>query len=884
MIRIGTRGSRLALVQAELVREKILQLFPQESVELVPIVTKGDKELCRPLASFGGKGVFTREIETQLLAGQIDMAVHSAKDMPGELPEGLKLGAVLDREDVRDVLVSRKGIPARALPAGSVVGTSSLRRKLQILNINSGIIIKDLRGNVPTRLKKLREGEYDGIILAAAGLKRLGLDREQDLKYEYFSPEKFLPAAGQGILAVEIREDTLQELMNALNDRKAAAQLRAERRFLAELGGGCNAPCGVYCEWGQNQIKMMGMYAPDGVHSRCCSMMIQESVKNYSVMIQESEKIGNTMQEQAEKAEKQSAEEKNVEIELLEEMAKRLADRLKKGQVILVGAGPGRKDCISKEGLAWVRRGEVIVYDNLISPSILNEAALDAKLIYVGKRASDHAMSQENIQELLIREAELGRDVVRLKGGDPFVFGRGGEELLALRARGIPVQVVPGISSAYSVPASVGIPITHRKMASSVHIVTGHEGEKEQESIDYTVLAKESGTLVFLMGLGRIREICDGLIRGGKSPELPVAVISRGLTARQRSVFGSLSDIADKVEEAGLTTPAIIVAGEVVSLAEAFEISGKNQKEENQIFGKKNPGEENQISKEEGLAQRTVFSGKENLPKEWLPLVGKRILLTGTRRQAKQLEPRLTDLGGEAVCLSLVETRRFSEREEAHWTETLSDYQWIVFTSAKGVEAFFEELRTRRLDRRKLSGVRFAVVGASTGEALWEQGYNADFIPSAYTSATMAEELCPELAATDRVLLVRGRRGAVYLEKALTEKGIAFDRAVLYETVTDNRRGEELNRIYDDIDYVVITSGSGAEALASMLSPDRLEEMGKTGLKDISGRDRPKLVAIGPETAKACAANGLTADMVAAVYDSEGIVQTIVADAQEYSF
>lgn len=845
MIRIGTRGSRLALVQAEIVRERILGLFPEERIELVPVVTKGDREIGRPLASFGGKGVFTKEIERLLLDGQVDMAVHSAKDMPAKLSEGLSIGAVLAREDARDVFVSVKGIPAKALPAGSVVGTSSLRRKLQILNINNGLLIKDLRGNVPTRIGKLRDGQYDGILLAAAGLKRLGLDKEPDLKYEYFAPDRFLPAAGQGVLAVEICEGTLQKVMEALNDKRAAAQLQAEKQFLAELGGGCNAPCGVYCAWGQHQIRMAGMYAPDGVHSRYASMVVQEN-KGLA---------GGTgpVHQGIEAPE-------GLPVQTCMELAGKLADKLRKGQVALVGAGPGRRDCISREGLEWVQRAEVIVYDSLISPSILNEAGLDAELVYVGKRAGNHAMSQEKIQELLIREAEAGRNVVRLKGGDSFVFGRGGEELLALRAAGIPVRVIPGISSAYSVPASVGIPVTHREMASAVHIVTGHEGEKEQESIDYTVLAQESGTLVFLMGVSRIQEICARLIEGGKPKELPAAVLSRGMTARQRNVFGTLSDIAGKTEEEGITAPAIIVVGEVVS-----------------------------------LAQEELFPAEGGCPEKWLPLAGKRILLTGTRRQAGRLEKPLEALGGEAVCLSLVETRELSGEDGNCWTERLSDYQWIVFTSAKGVEAFFAKLKAKRLDRRKLSGVRFAVVGAGTGEALSEQGYEADFVPSVYTSETLAAELCPKLAATDRVLLVRGRRGAAHLEKMLAGRRIEYDRAVLYETVADNRRGEELNRLYDDMDYVVITSGSGAEALAAMLSADRRKggaegqdrekpDMGKPDVRDEGKRNveklgRPKLVAIGPETARVCSVNGMAADIVAEVHDGDGILQAIVEDA-----
>ena len=231
MIRIGTRTSKLAMIQTELVKQKIQEHFPKEKIEIVPIITKGDVILHQPLASFGGKGVFTQEIEQQLLDKTIDIAVHSAKDVPMQLADGLCIGAVLAREDCRDVLVTRTGISAKDLPAGSVIGTSSLRRELQIKAMNPFVEIRMLRGNVPTRLQKLKDGQYDGIILAAAGLKRLHLEQEDGLFYEYFSKEDFLPAAGQGILAVEIRKDSLKEVMDCLNDENAGTVLMAERAF-----------------------------------------------------------------------------------------------------------------------------------------------------------------------------------------------------------------------------------------------------------------------------------------------------------------------------------------------------------------------------------------------------------------------------------------------------------------------------------------------------------------------------------------------------------------------------------------------------------------------------------------------------------------------------
>lgn len=270
-LRIGTRKSRLAMVQTEIVREEILAHFPFLEVEIVPMSTKGDQILDRSLTSFGGKGVFTKELEEALLRGEIDLAVHSAKDMPMEFPKGLALGAVLSREDASDVLVTTDGTPVRNMAPGSIIGTSSLRRQIQIRQMNPQVKVKLLRGNVQTRIEKLKSGQYDGILLAAAGLKRLGICGENlaagagselsggqcgtgadgSLHFEHLPMEQFVPAAGQGILAVEIRQGELGEVMKAIHSVETEAELTAEREFLTILGGGCNAHAEHTVDWMQ---------------------------------------------------------------------------------------------------------------------------------------------------------------------------------------------------------------------------------------------------------------------------------------------------------------------------------------------------------------------------------------------------------------------------------------------------------------------------------------------------------------------------------------------------------------------------------------------------------------------------------------------------------
>lgn len=807
MIRIGTRKSKLALIQTELVKTQILKYFPNEKIEIVHVVTHGDKVLDKPLGEIGGKGVFTKEIEEKLLDKTIDIAVHSAKDVPMELADGLCLGAVLLRDDNRDVILKRK--ETKKIGAGSIIGTSSLRREIQIKQISPDVTIKSLRGNVGTRIDKLKSGEYDAIILAAAGLKRLGLDNDKELDYIYPDEEKFISAAGQGILAIECRNGDLKDVMAALDDRKARICLEAEREFLKCLDGSCNAPCGAHCTVDEHGFNFRGMYAYDG------------KTPKYAVINEKSD-------EQWEKISK-SVNADNTDLEFAANLAKRLVDVLKsdnKGMVSLVGAGPGKRDYLSIEALRCIKKADVIVYDALISPSILNEAKMDAELIYVGKRADTIYKKQPEINELLVNLALSGKYVVRLKGGDPFIFGRGGEEALALKKSGISYEIVSGISSSYSVPASAGIPVTHRGAASSVHIITGHEHPaKPSEALDFSVIAKEEGTLVFLMGLRSLGNICEKLIKNGKNGETPVAVISKGMTAKQRTVYGNLLTIKDEVRKNNIEAPAIIVVGDVVGVGKQIcEWQSKNEKK--------------------------VLSGK-------------RILVTGSRNMADSLEKEFEQYGGETIAISLVETiPDYSDCDDIF--NNLEKYSWFIFTSANGVNIFFDRLRDLRVDIRKLANARFAVVGTSTKKALGKYGLYADFIPSKFTSKILAEELSKELTDKDKILIVRGKQGKNFIEDKFSEMSVEFDKICIYETIQDERRADEVKRICLDVDYIVVTSGSGAIAL-----------------RDMAGCEHDNIVAIGPVTKRDCEEVGLRVKIVAEEFDARGIVDVIVRDVEK---
>lgn len=796
-IRIGTRKSLLALVQTEIVKDALLRAFPETEIEIVKIDTKGDQLLDRSLTSFGGKGVFTVELEAELLSGAIDIAVHSAKDMPMEFPAGLGIGAVLSRADARDTFVSLDGTKLADLAPGSVVGTSSLRRELQIKEINPQVQIKLLRGNVQTRLRKLKEGQYDGIILAAAGIERLGYENEEEFHYEYLEPGTFLPAAGQGILAVESRTDDAEtaEMLAAIHDAEAACLLAAERSFLKTIGGSCNAPAAAYCRKEGGRFLMDAMFVKDGVHLRRAHMDIAADAQDM--------------------------------LEAATQLGKDIAGEVNKGIVYLVGAGPGDEDLMTRKGLKVLREADVVVYDSLASSSLLNEVRDDAELIFAGKRSSHHFKKQYETNQLLIDLAKEGKNVVRLKGGDPYIFGRGGEEGQELRAAGVDFVVVPGISSSYSVPAYCGIPVTHRDYASSFHVITGHEGNHKNGAtvLDYGTLAREEGTLIFLMGLKNLPNIVKNLIENGKDPKTPAGVLQEGTTARQKMAVGTLENIVEVVEREGIQTPAITVMGDVVSLADELQ----------------------------------WYGGK--------PLSGQRVLVTGSRSMVERLSPLLKEEGAEAISFSLIRTEAMDTPEFDRAMADIDSYTWIVLTSANGVECFFDKLKAMRKDIRDFKDVHFAVIGDGTKKALEGHGIYSDLIPTAYSSKDMAAAMVPHMKPTDKVLLLRAEEANAVLPDSLTAAGIDHTCVSLYHTVVDERKADELSRLIETVDYITFASSSAVRAFVSMTG----------SLKNVSA----KYISIGPVTTKTAEAEGLHVDRTAAVYTAQGIVDTIIEDVRE---
>ena len=792
------------MVQTEMAAEAIKKVFPSIEIEIAGFETKGDLHLDKSLSAFGSKGAFTKELETAMLEGRIDLAVHSAKDLPVELPEGLTVGAVLQRGDSRDVWVSlRKEFSEIEACRGKViVGTGSLRRALQIRQMCNGVEIRDIRGNVPTRLKKLSEELFDGIILAAAGLKRLGYlsdacdetgcfeAEEQTFFYEILSKEQFLPAAGQGIIALETRQKDCEDCMQAIHDEDTWQMFLTERSFLRAIGGGCNEAAAVDVRMDGQKVSVRARYAGDGLH------MKEKTVTGT--------RCGNI------------EEDRKLAVSLGEQ----IAARLQSGKVYLIGAGPGDTGLITMKGIEALKEADVVVYDHLASSSLLNETKDEAEWIDAGKFAGNHRMKQSEIEQLLIEKAMAGHVVARLKGGDPFIFGRGGEEALALTAAGIDYEVIPGVSSVYSAPAYAGIPITHRGKASSFHVITGHEDPtKENSSLDYEILAREEGTLVFLMGLSKLHQISERLIANGKDAHTPAAVIASGTTARQRCVTGELGRIAAISEKADIQPPAILVVGDVVNLKGAVDWQ--------------QPG----------------------------PLSGRKILVTATEIIARPLAEYIRRLGGEPVVMSLIGVKG-QEMSSIKAVLTSPGKRWLVFTSRNGVRFFFEQMKKEQVDIRSLGDSRIAVMGAGTRKEMENWGCYADLVPEQSCSESLAKALCAHAEPDEAICLFRAEEASDVLTKRLREKQYRVVDIPTYRTEIMWKKRELLREMLEDVDAVTFCSASAVSAFVQMTEGHDLVA---------------KTICIGPVAAQAAKKAGLHIDKVAEQYDLEGLTEALCA-------
>ncbi len=445
------------------------------------------------------------------------------------------------------------------------------------------------------------------------------------------------------------------------------------------------------------------------------------------------------------------------------------------GKVWLVGAGPGDPGLFTLKGRQVLQRADVVVYDALVGEGVLGMIPREACLINVGKRASNHTMPQEQINQVLLEHAREGKQVVRLKGGDPFLFGRGGEELELLSREGIPFEVVPGVTSALAVPAYNGIPVTHRDYCSSLHIITGHKKQGEPYNIDFQALVRTGGTLVFLMGVSALGDICRGLLKAGMAADMPAALLSKGTTAGQRRIVATVGTLEEEVARRGAVTPAIIVVGRVCALEKEFYWYERK------------------------------------------PLAGKKILVTRPRELSSQMAEKLRERGAEVLELPAIRTVPIRPNPQLEQClERSGEYDWIVFTSPTGVRVFFDCLM-EQWDVRRIAGARFAVIGSGTGKALKERGFQADLMPETYDGASLGRALAEVCRPGERVLIPRAALGTQELLRELQAvPHLLVDDVPTYETEyeTSPLIDERAQLESGQIDYAVFTSASTVRGFA----------------------------------------------------------------------
>ena len=735
---IGSRESRLAVIQSQMVQDFIKSHHPDLEVELLTMKTTGDIILDRTLDKVGGKGLFVKELDRALSEGRSDLSVHSLKDMPMEVPEALPLVAFSKREDPRDVLVLPEGV--REPDFSKPIGCSSLRRILQLKELFPKAEFRSVRGNVLTRLQKLDSGEYGALVLAAAGLKRLGLENRIS---RYFEPEEVIPAAGQGILAVQGRQEEGYGYLSGYDDRTSRYEALCERAFVRTLNGGCSSPVAAHARVQNGKLFLMGLY-------------YDEETGGY--------KKG-TVKGNPERAE---ALGRDLAIKLRQDYRKE-QEQVPVGKVWLVGAGPGDPGLFTLKGKEVLSRADVVVYDALVGSGVLTMIPKDAELINVGKRSSNHLAPQETINRILVEEAKKGKRVVRLKGGDPFLFGRGGEEMELLKLEKIPCEVVPGVTSAIAVPAYNGIPVTHRDFCSSVHIITGHKKKDEKYDIDFEALVRTKGTLVFLMGVKALPDIMKGLLENGCDPFMPAAILQKGTLAGQKRIVATVSTLEEEVERQGVETPAIIVVGKVCDLAQEFAWY------------------------------------------EELPLAGKKILVTRPRELVSVMSRKLREKGAEVLELPAICTVPIPDNALLQKAiKELNTYQWLVFTSPSGVRIFFDELRAEKKDIRALAGLQIAALGSGTAKGLESHGLYPELIPEIFDGEALGKALAEKLSGTEKLLIPRAALGGRELIEELQKKGVVVDDIPTYDTLYETPGAVDEKAEFDagTVDYAVFTSAS----------------------------------------------------------------------------
>jgi len=493
-----------------------------------------------------------------------------------------------------------------------------------------------------------------------------------------------------------------------------------------------------------------------------------------------------------------------------------------KGKVVLVGAGPGDVGLLTLSGKQWLQKANVILYDHLVNPDMVRFTQKSAQMIYVGKKEGVASMEQEQINHLLISKAHEGKIVVRLKGGDPFLFGRGGEEIQAVQKAGIPFIIVPGVSSVMGVAAYAGIPLTHRHLSSTLSIITGSNEKKQGDiHIDWEKIAARSGTLVFLMGARKLPLIVEKLMKFGKNPDTPIAVIQWGTTARQKTWTGTLATIVKISAKDKILPPALTIIGEVVNLKSVIEWY------------------------------------------EHLPLFGKTVVVTRKGDQAESMMDRLQELGAEPFFFPVIETIApddWSPLDDA--LNNLSQYDGLIFTSVNGVRFFADRLKAIEQDIRELKGIRIFTIGPKTAEAVRDLGIRVDVVPENFVAESLIESI--ENIKGQRFLLPRAKVAREILPEQLRKMGAVVDVVPAYQTILPSPSTSALEKRLKEgsIDVITFTSSSTVKNFLTLMG-------------DKSEIKKAKIACIGPITAKTAQDAGLNVDIMPEQYTVSSLLDAI---------
>ena len=557
-----------------------------------------------------------------------------------------------------------------------------------------------------------------------------------------------------------------------------------------------------------------------------------------------------------------------------------------KGKVYLVGAGPGDYKLLTLKGLECIKKADVIVYDRLANKNYLKEAKENCEFIYVGKASSNHTLPQDDINRVIADKAKEGKIVTRLKGGDPYVFGRGGEEGELLKEEGIEFEVVPGITSAIGGLCYAGIPITHRDYASSFHVITGHlrDDDKENPEINWNALANTNGTLVFLMGVANLQKISSNLIKEGKSKDTPVALISWATRSNQRVITSTLENVYETAVRENVKPPTLIAVGDVVELRDKL-----NFFESKPLFGK------NVIATR--YNQRVITSTLENVYEtaikegvkpptliavgdvvglrdklnffETKPLFGKNVIVTRSRTQSSSLVSKISDLGGNPIEVPTIKIEKIENNIALeNEIKNIKDYTYLILTSKNAVDIFFDKLDEMNLDGRALSNLKVCAIGSATAKEIKNRGIKADIVPEKFVAEYLFEELKDVLKATDKVLIPRAKNARDFLVNKISE--ICYVKEVhTYETVLDDSKKEEVLEVLnsEEANYITFASSSTVTNFVEIIGQENIDKLNKL-----------KVISIGPITTQTAKDLNISIYKEADIATIDGMIDCIMND------